>query len=182
MSTLMSPAGLAGAAGVLAIGGTLAHHGFGFLRDRFTSLHKPSWEMQGQARMFGDQGGTARYVRGQEALLKGMYDIPYDIVKNRATMIADSVLDRPGKMYNKHKLTQAFDKIKDDPSVRAMGVNRARDMYMDIGSLAPDVVRRAPGAVIPAIQNAIMTDSIGLRPDFVSSIGQAQYGFSKEGT
>ena len=174
MAALGNTLGLAGAAGTMAVLGTAAHHGFGFLRDRFTAMRRPSWDIMGQARAFGDHGGSMRYVRGQEALLKGMYEIPYDIVKNRATMIADSVLDRPGKMYNKYKLNQAFDKIKDDPSVRAMGVNRARDMYMDIGALAPDVVRKAPGTVIPAVQNAIMTDSIGLRPDFVSGIGKAQ--------
>lgn len=170
----MTPGSLAGAAGALALLGVTAHHTLDYLKGRFTALNKPSWEMQGQARMYGDQGGTVRYVKGQESLVKGMFEIPYDIVKTRATAIADSFLDQPGKTYDKYRVAEAFEKIRNDPSVQAMGVAQARDMFMDIGKLAPDVVRKAPGTVVPAIQNAIMTDSTGLRPDYIQAITRAQ--------
>jgi len=168
--------------GALGIGGlataAAALQGTDYLKQRFIALNKPSWEIQGQGRMYGDQGGTVRYVKGQEALVKGMYEIPYDIVKNRVTSAVGSVLDAPGDMYKSYKLESAFDKIRNDPSVRAMGVSKARDMFREVGGIAPDIVRKAPNSVVPAIQNAIMTDSSGLRPDFVQNLTKAQSSLS----
>lgn len=169
----MSTLGLAGAAGALALVGSAAYHGFDLAKQRFLSMYRPSWETMGEAKKYGEQGGTVRYVKGQETLVKGMYEIPYDIARERAGMIASSVLDTPGKMYNKYKISKAFDKIKGDPSIRAMGVDRARQMFLEVGELAPEIVRKAPSTVVPAIQNAILTDSTGLRPDFVYNITKA---------
>ena len=165
-----------------SLGGTAlmgaAYQASDYFKQRFLALNKPSWEMQGLVNLYGDQGGSVRYVKGQEALIKGMYEIPYDIVKSRVTSAVDSVLDAPGDMYKKYKLDNAFDKIKNDPSVRAMGVAKARDMFREVGGIAPDIVRKAPNSVVPAIQNAIMTDSSGLRPDFVQNLTKAQSSLS----
>ena len=80
----------------------------------------------------------------------------------------------PGKAYDQYKLSKKFDLIKNDPSVQAMGEAKARALYSQVGKIAPDLVRKAPSAVLPAIQNALLTDSTGLRADYVYNMARAQ--------
>lgn len=174
MAGSITPVQLGGAALATLAGAALVNQGADYLKKRFLALNTPTWEMQGQAKMWGKDGGTVRYVRGQEALTKGMYEMPYELVKQRFLDQGNKILDLPEDAYKKYKLNQKFNEIKNDPSVQAMGQAKARALYSQVAKLAPDVIRKAPSAAIPAMQNAILTDSSGLRADYVYNMTRAQ--------
>lgn len=169
-----TPIAIGGAAAAALAAGAVINNAAKLFTDRYKALNMPTWEMQGQAKMWGQNGGTARYVRGQEALTKGMYEMPYELIKDRFITRGNQILDLPGAAYDRYKLGQKFEAIRNDPSVQAMGEAKARDLYMQVGKLAPDLVRKAPATAIPAIQNAILTDSAGLRADYVYNMARAQ--------
>lgn len=170
MTALGLGGGLAGAAAIYA----LANNAADFAKQRWMALNMPTWRAQGEAKAWGKNGGTLRYVKGQEKLTDALFDAPLDLAKDRFTAAGNAVLDMPGDAYKQYKLSKKFDAIKNDPSVQAMGEARARELYKQIGKVSPDLVRKAPSAVIPAIQNALMTDSTGLRADYIYNMARAE--------
>lgn len=162
---------LAGA-GALAIGSAAGHIGDVF-KQRYLALNEPSWKMQGEAKMYGAQGGTVAYVKGRETLYKGMFDIPYDVVKDRVQNTANSILDIPGKAVDRYRAEQAFDAIKDDPAVITLGKDKARILFREASAFAPDITRKAPHSVLPMIQSTLMTDSMSIRPEMVLNLARA---------
>ena len=162
--------GLGGAAAIYALSNNI----FDLAKQRWLALNKPTWNAQGEAKAWAQNGGTRRYVMGQEKINEAMFDTPIDLVKNRVTDLGNSLFDMPGKAYDQYKLSKKFDLIKNDPSVQAMGEAKARALYSQVGKIAPDLVRKAPSAVLPAIQNALLTDSTGLRADYVYNMARAQ--------
>lgn len=150
------------------------------LKRRFLALHSPTWEEQGRARLYGRHGGTVRYVRGQQRLVDAMFDIPYKYAETRVPGIVDrAVVDPISGAHQDYRVRRAFDQIKDDPSVRAMGAARARKMFEEIGAVSPTIVRKAPHTVVPAIQTALVSDSLGIRPDFAQSMTKAEESYKK---
>lgn len=149
-------------------------------RQRFISLNKPSWEEHGVARLYGRHGGTVRYVRGQQRLVDAMFDIPYKYAETRIPGLVDRAVVEPfSKTYKDYKVQSAFNKIKQDPSVQAMGQARARQMFTELGNISPTIVRKAPHTVVPAIQTALVSDSLGIRPDFAQSMTKAEESYKK---
>lgn len=162
---------LAGA-GILALGSVANQVGEVF-KQRYLALNKPSWEMQGAAKMYGTQGGTVAYVKGREALYKGMFDIPYNVVKDRVEGTANALLDIPGKTIDNYQLGKAFNVIKDDPAVKLLGKAKAQTLFQEAAAFAPDVARKAPHTILPLIQSTLMTDSMSIRPEMALNLARA---------
>lgn len=160
-------------AGALALG-ALSNHVIDIMKQRYLKLNSPTWEIQGEAKKWGQNGGTARYVKGQEVLTDKMYEIPAELIKNQVLDRGQKALDMPGKMYDRYKINKNFEQIRTDPSVQAMGEAKARAMYSQVAKISPDIIRKAPSAALPAIQNALLTDSAGLRADYVYNMARAQ--------
>lgn len=164
----------------LALAQSVASNVTDALRQRFVALNKPSWEEHGRARLYGRHGGTVRYVRGQQRLVDAMFDIPYKYAETRIPGLVDrAVVDPISGAHQDYRVRRAFDQIKDDPSVRAMGAARARKMFEEIGAVSPTIVRKAPHTVVPAIQTALVSDSLGIRPDFAQSMTKAEESYKK---
>jgi hypothetical protein len=166
--------GLIGA-GALAVALPVMDMGLDIMKERFKTIRKPSWEAMGQARMYGQHIGDVRYARGQEQLLKGMFDLPYDIFAERAQSLGGGLMDTPGNLYKKYQREGKFDELVNDPNVQAIGVDNARRIYREVAELAPDVIRKAPHAALPAIQNALVTQSEALDPMYVKNLVDAQF-------
>jgi len=164
---------LLGGAGVAAASSATGTIGR-LLENRFLALNRPTWEQQGQAKLYGQHGGTARYVRGQETLLKGMFDLPYDVIKQKAPGVVDRVLDAPKEMYDRYRLNKVFDEITDDPNVQELGRAKAKRMFKELSRIAPETLRKAPHTAVPAIQTAVMTQSMGLRPDYIMPLARTE--------
>ncbi len=169
---------LLGGLGGAAVLYGLTNNVFDLAKKRWLALNTPTWEAQGQAKAWAQNGGTKRYVLGQEKLNDALFSTPIDLMKNRVTDMGNALLDMPGKAYDQYKLSKKFDAIKNDPSVQAMGEAKAKALYSQIGKIAPDLVRKAPSSVIPALQNALMTDSAGLRADYIYNMARAQQSLS----
>ena len=159
-------------AGMLALG-SAANHFSDVIKQRYLALNKPSWEMQGAAKMYGTQGGTVAYVKGRETMYKGMFDIPYNVVKDRVEGTANALLDIPGKAVDRYRQEQAFNVIKDDPAVVSLGKAKARTLFQEAASFAPDITRNAPHTVLPIIQSTLMTDSMSIRPEMALNLARA---------
>lgn len=144
-----------------------------YFKKRWLAINEPSWKAQGEAKMWGQQGGAKRYALGQETFTKALFEAPADLAKERFISLGNKILDMPGDAYDRYKVAKKFDEIKNDPSVQAMGEAKARALYNQVARLSPDVVRKAPGSVLPAIQNALLTDSTGLRADYIYSMTKA---------
>jgi len=166
--------GIAGATGLALSIGAVSNHLADILKQRYLKLNEPTWSIQGEAKMWGQNGGTARYVKGQDVLTDSMYKIPAKFVENQVLDFGQKAVDAPGKMYNRYKVNKGFEQIRNDPSVQAMGEAKARALYGQVAKLSPDIMRKAPSAALPAIQNALLTDSAGLRADYVYSMTKAQ--------
>lgn len=170
--------GLGGAA-ALGVAIPLVHHGLDLAKTMLQSKLKPSWDMMGQARLYGQHGGDVRYVKAQEQLIKGMYELPYNIISKQAENAGATLFGTPGNIYNKFKREKGFDALLTDPSVQAMGVEQARSLYREVAELAPDVVRKAPHTVIPAIQNALITGSDAIDPAYAANLSRVQMSLSQ---
>lgn len=173
MAAAPSPVAIGGIGAAALASALVAREIADFAKQRWLAINKPSWEAQGQAKMWGQEGGAKRYALGQETFTKALFEAPADLMKDRFTSLGNKVLDMPGEAYNRYKVAKKFDEIKNDPSVQAMGEAKARALYKQVSSLAPDIVRKAPSSVLPAIQNALLTDSTGLRADYIYSMTKA---------
>jgi len=149
--------------------------GLDLLKDRFKKIYGPSWDAMGQARMYGNHAGDLRYAGMQEQVLKGMTELPYNIVSNQAEKMGEELFSMPSNLYRKYKREQNFDQLVNDLNVQAMGVDEARDVYREVSRLAPEVIRRAPHAALPAIQNTLVTGSRSIDPMYVKNLVDAQF-------
>lgn len=178
---IASPLTLGVGAGSLALGGA-AVAGFDalfeILKSRYMALNKPTWDAQGQARLFGENADTYSFVKGQEALYKGMYDIPYKIVEKESQEFVDDAQRLMYKNWEQYKLNDNFQKILGAPEVQALGQQKARALYDQLGKLAPDVIRKSPNVALSVMQSAIASDSMALRPEVVYNLARAQGSLS----
>lgn len=173
-----APGNLLGvAAGSLAIGGA-AYAGldalFDILRTRYLALNKPTWDAQGQARLFGENGDTYSYIKGQEALYKGMYDIPYSIAEKESKEFVDNAEKLMYDNWRNYKIDKNFQKLVGSPEVQALGQEKARAIYDQLGKLSPTVIRKAPNVALSVMQSAIASDSMALRPEVAYNLARAE--------
>ena len=169
------------AAGSLALGGA-SYAGLSaladILRTRYLALNKPTWDMQGQARLFGENADTYSYVKGQETLYKGMYDIPYAIAEKESKEFVDDAESMAYNNWRNYKIRNNFGQLVNSPEVQALGQEKARQLYMQMGKLVPDVIRKAPNVALSVMQSAIASDSQALRPEVVYNLARAQGALS----
>lgn len=176
----LSPLGLVTALGTSAILTAGANHAFNLAEKRFLALRSPSWELQGQAKKYGNLADTARYVKGQETLLNGMFDLPYEMAKQTATKLPEAIMSSYTKGLNKREMAENFQTILNDPSVQSLGEEKAKSIYEEIGSVVPNTLRKAPSVAIPAIQNSLMTGSQALRPDYLASLAKVEDVYNRK--
>lgn len=175
----ITPMKFLGGAGLTAlVGGGIALTGanalFDILKTRYNALNRPTWDAQGQAKLFGENADTYSFVKGREMLYKGMYEIPFNVVNKEAAEFVDDAEALGSKLMTDYKLNQNFQRLTSSPEVQALGQAKARMLYDQMASLAPNVIRKAPTTALSAMQSAIAADSLALRPELIYNLARAE--------
>lgn len=150
------------------------------VRDRYKDMNSPVWKAMGNTQLYSDYSNLADYQKRYEALLKLKYDKPVDI----AGSVGEDLVGTLGKgikdTANEYKTRRAFDVIQNSPQVRALGQEKARQIFDQVAALSPNVIRNAPNVALSIMNDAIMTDSTALRPELANQLTRASSELSKQ--
>ena len=177
-----SATGLASAAGMLA-GAALLEPVIDdvgtVVADRYKAINSPIWDAMGSAQLYGDYMSLAEYENRAKALLKLKYEKPVDITGEVASEAIKGIGKSLKDTSAEYRTMRAFDRIENTPQVRALGREKARQVYDQVAALAPGVIRKAPNVALSIMNDVIMTDSTALRPETAMALTRAAGELSK---
>lgn len=170
---------LAGTLAAVALAEPIVDNLSGLAIERYKNINTPTWQAMGANQLYGDYLGLIEFQRRNEALMKLKYDKPVEVGGELAGEAVKEIGRSMKGVSNDYKATRAFDMIENTPQVRALGKEKARQIFDQVAALSPNVIRKAPNVALSIMNDAIMTDSTALRPETAQNLARASSELSK---